>query len=311
MELRRRLRLVLAFIWLLDGVLQFQSIMFSRAFSTQILLPTAAGNPAWIKHSITWTSHLISHNPTAWDAFFALIQIALGIGIAWRPTVKLALSASIVWALLVWWFGEGLGGIVTGGANPITGAPGAVLIYALLAVLLWPTRPRDGTASFVAARSIGAPAARLVWLVLWGGLAYFTLQPANRSPQGLHDKIAGLTAGEPTWIATIDRNVSNVLAHHGLEVSIIVAIVLAVAAVGVFLPTRAARVTLAVAILYAAAIWVVGENFGAIFTQTATDPNSGPLLALLAVAYWPLTSKAATPTAEQDSPVDTPISVRW
>jgi hypothetical protein len=37
----------------------------------------------------------------------------------------------------------------------------------------------------------------------------------------------------------------------------------------------------------AAVIWVVGEAFGAIFTGAGTDPNSGPLLALLALAYWP------------------------
>jgi len=30
-----------------------------------------------------------------------------------------------------------------------------------------------------------------------------------------------------------------------------------------------------------------GENFGAIFSGSATDPNSGLPLALLAVAYWP------------------------
>jgi hypothetical protein len=30
-------------------------------------------------------------------------------------------------------------------------------------------------------------------------------------------------------------------------------------------------------------IWLVGENFGAIFSGSATDPNSGLPLALLAV----------------------------
>jgi hypothetical protein len=33
-------------------------------------------------------------------------------------------------------------------------------------------------------------------------------------------------------------------------------------------------------------IWVVGENFGALFTNGATDVNSGPLLILLSLAYW-------------------------
>ena len=35
-------------------------------------------------------------------------------------------------------------------------------------------------------------------------------------------------------------------------------------------------------------IWVFGENFGGLLTGQATDPNTGPLLILLAAAYWPL-----------------------
>ncbi len=45
----------------------------------------------------------------------------------------------------------------------------------------------------------------------------------------------------------------------------------------------------------AAIIWVVGENFGAIFTGSATDPNSGLLLALLAFAYWPAKTTETIP----------------
>jgi hypothetical protein len=33
---------------------------------------------------------------------------------------------------------------------------------------------------------------------------------------------------------------------------------------------------------------VFGEAFGQLLTGGATDPNSAPLLALLALAYWPL-----------------------
>ena len=296
-------------IWLLDGVLQFQSIMFSRAFSGQILLPTAIGNPSWIAQSITWASHTISHHSTTYDALFAFVQIAIGIGIAWRPTVKLALATSIVWGLAVWWFGEGLGLILTTRATPLTGAPGAVLIYALLAVLLWPTRPRDPDRD-VRCRPVDrqATAARLVWVVLWGGLAYFTIKPSSRAPQALHDTIAGQASGEPSWIQVIDRNVSHLLAHHGLEVSIIFAIVLSVVAVGVFLPAPGARIMLGLALLVAAAIWVVGENFGTIFSRAATDPNSGPLLALLAITYWPLRSagQPASPSLAETPKSSTP-----
>jgi hypothetical protein len=40
-------------------------------------------------------------------------------------------------------------------------------------------------------------------------------------------------------------------------------------------------------------IWIFGEAFGVIFTGGGTDPNSGPLLALLALTYWPVTTITA------------------
>ena len=33
--------------------------------------------------------------------------------------------------------------------------------------------------------------------------------------------------------------------------------------------------------------WAAGEHFGSLFSGTATDPNSGPLLLLIAAAFWP------------------------
>jgi hypothetical protein len=59
-------------------------------------------------------------------------------------------------------------------------------------------------------------------------------------------------------------------------------------AVGVFLPPPLARGTLILALVVAAVIWVFGEAFGTILAGGGTDPNSAPLLALLALAYWPL-----------------------
>ena len=134
---RRALQLGLAAIWLLDGVLQYQAFMFTKAFS-QMIGGTATGNPAVIAKPITWNATLVEHHLVLANAIFATIQLLIGLGIAFRPTVRVALAASIVWALGVWWFGEGLGGVLSGAASPLNGAPGAVIIYALLAVLLWP-----------------------------------------------------------------------------------------------------------------------------------------------------------------------------
>jgi hypothetical protein len=295
-DARRWLQLSLAAIWLLDGVLQFQSFMFTRAFS-QMIGATATGNPAVVASPISWDARLVGHHPVALNAAFATIQLLLALGIAWRPTVRIGLGASVAWALGVWWFGEGLGAVLTGSASPVNGAPGAVIIYALLAVLLWPAdRASSSSAasagsSFVAARPIGPQLARLLWLTLWGSLAYFAVQSANRTPQGLHDMITTMSSGEPGWLVSVDRNAASLLAGQGGTASVILAIVLGVIAASTFLPVPAARAGLVLAVVTAAAIWVVGEALGGLFTGTGTDPNSGPLLALLAIAYWPARTK--------------------
>jgi hypothetical protein len=296
-DARRLLQLGLAAIWLLDGVLQYQSFMFSSGFN-QMLAGTAPGNPAVIAHPITWAAGIIAHHAAATNAAFATIQVLLGLGIALRATVRPALAASIVWAVAVWWFGEGLGGILNGAASPVNGAPGAVILYALLAVLLWPASSDAGTrAPFVAARTVGARTARALWLVLWGSLAYFAVTSANRTAQGLHDMVAAMAAGEPGWLASADRGAASLLAHRGLAASVVLAVLLAVVAVGVFLPVPAARAALVLAVVLALMIWVVGQDFGTILAGGATDVNSGPLLVLLALAYWPGRGPAAPPPA--------------
>ena len=286
-DARRVLQLLLAATWLMDGMLQYQSFMYTEAFG-QMLGGTAAGNPGIIARSISWNAALVTHHLVLLNTVFATIQLLLGLGIAYRPTVRLALAASIAWSLAVWWFGEGLGGVLSGGASPVSGGPGAVILYALLAVLLWPADRPGVTAPSVAFRAVGAPVARLLWLVLWGSLAYFALTPANRAPQALHDIIGSMTGGEPSWLAGLEKHAAAVLAHQGLTASIVLAVALIAIAVGIFLPPPLVRSALILALVVAAFIWVFGEAFGQILAGGATDPNSAPLLALVALAYWPL-----------------------
>jgi hypothetical protein len=300
----RRLRLTLAAVWLIDAALQYQPFMFTKAFG-QMLAGSAQGNPPVIADPITWSAAIIGHHPVAANAAFATIQLLFAIGIAWRPAVKFTLAASVAWSIAVWWLGEGLGGVLTGSASPWNGAPGAVIIYALLAVLLWPA-DRDASASFVAGRPVGRLPARLLWLALWGSMAYFALQAASMAPQGLHDMVSSMASGEPGWIAAIDQGAAALLAQHGQQASAVLAVAFEIIAIGIFLPAPAARVAVILAVAAAAVIWVIGENFGAIFTGSATDPNSGLLLGLLAAAYWParnIVTAAATgqPTIGADS----------
>jgi len=288
-DARRVLQLALAAIWLLDGLLQYQSFMYTQAFGLMIG-GTAQGNPGVIARPISWNAALVEHHLVLLNTVFATIQLLLGLGIAYRPTVRVALAASIAWSLGVWWFGEGLGGVLSGGVSPVNGAPGAVILYALLAVLLWPADRPGVTAPFVAAQAVGAPVARLLWLALWGSLAYFALTPANRAPQALHDMLVDMTGGEPGWVTGLEIHAASVLANQGLAASIVLAVALIVIAVEVVLPPPLARGTLILALVVAAFIWVFGEAFGQLLAGGATDPNSAPLLALLALAYWPRTT---------------------
>ncbi len=287
-DARRILQLILATVWLIDGLLQLQPFMFTagpRGFSG-MLDSMASGNPHVVAQTITWNASLVDHHAVATDAAFALIQILIGLGIAWRVTVKPAMAASLVWALAVWWFGEGLGGVLHGSATPIDGGPGAVLFYALLAVLLWPA-DRMAEAPFTAASAVGTRAAKVVWVVVWVGLAVLALLGSGRAPQGMQSLIRSLNSGEPGWLANIDRHAASASNGHGLVIALTFVVISLVVAVGVYLPRRASQATLVLGMVTAVAIWVFGQNFGMVLAGGATDPSSGPLVIVLVLAYWP------------------------
>jgi hypothetical protein len=285
---RRALQIALGTVWLFDTALQFQPYMFSKMFPAMMLAPSGmGGEPAFVSGPVLGAARLFSSAPAAWNALFATTQLALAIGLLCRPTVRAALAGTVAWALVVWWLGEGLGGLFTRAADPLTGAPGAALLYAFLAVLLWPPRAAavgpslsggtasggitaGGTASGIgrAGTSVadGSPLARharLAWLVLWGALAVLILRaPASAAP---------LTAVGGTRAA---------LVIVGLTVAF------ALAAGGILIPATV-RPAVLIAAVAAAFVWAAGEHFGSAFSGSATDLNSGPLLLLIAAAFWP------------------------
>jgi hypothetical protein len=265
--------------------------MFTSDFAKTVLAPSAAGNPAWIAASIHWAAHLVEAQPLAWNVVFAVVQVALGLGIAFRPTLRIALAGSIAWALIVWWFGEGLGGLLTGGANALNGAPGGVLLYAVLAVLLWPVGVDGGATrrlGFVAERPVGPIVAKAVWVVLWAGLAALNLLPGNLASGAVHDTVAGMGDGQPIWIQASVNGLAALSHGNGTWLTIVGTIVLLAIAIGVFLPPRWQRLAVIVAVIASAFIWLAGQALGAYFGGQSTDPNSGPLLILIALAYRPL-----------------------
>ncbi|HEY3952488.1 MAG TPA: hypothetical protein VGM53_03875 [Streptosporangiaceae bacterium] len=300
---RRRLQIALGLVWLADAALQFQPYMFTRPFASQMLTPAAAGNPAFLASPALWATRLIGHDVPAWNSSFALLQMAIAAGLLWRPTVRAALAASTAWSLGVWWIGEGLGGVLTGTASPVTGAPGAVILYGLLAVLAWPTcGTRPGPGDLAAASPLRRHGSRAAWLVLWASSGYLVLQPAVRAPRALAGALAAGAAGEPGWLAAADRWAASAVGSHGLAVAVLLAVLFVLVAAGIFLRATT-RPALVLAVVLAVAVWVIGENFGEILTGMGTDPDTGPLLVLLAAAFWPLRPAAGAARAGRVRPV--------
>jgi hypothetical protein len=282
---RRVLQICLGLAWLLDAGLQFQPYMFGPFFVTQGIELSTAGSPGMVAGPVNWAAQVMLRHIAVYNAIFATIQLLIACGMFFRRTLKPALAASIVWALSVWWFGESLGGIFTG-SSPLAGFPGAVVLYALIAVLLWPAdraKARE-PASPALSGPLGATWANLLWLTLWGSFAYSLLLPGNRAP-GAIAQIFSTTDGQPDWLVSLMNGMSSLAGQRGTEISVVLAIACALVAAGVMVRS-AIKPALVVAMVLAVLIWIA-EGLGGIFTGQGTDPNTGVLLILLAACYWP------------------------
>ena len=79
-----------------------------------------------------------------------------------------------------------------------------------------------------------------------------------------------------------DDRVGTWAAHHGLL--LVILLVAAEALIGVGALARRTRVpAVALGLALTLALWVLGQDLGALYTGQATDPNAGPALALMAI----------------------------
>jgi hypothetical protein len=288
----RRVQTVLGCLWLLDGGLQFQSFMYSRGF-LRMLAAGAVGQPGWLHDSVIWGARFANGDIGVWNTLFALTQVLLGLGLLCRPLVKPALAASFVWVLVVWWFGEAFGMLFMNMAQPLTGAPGGVLIYALVGVLAWPADRPGGL--------LGIRGARTMWASLWIVMAWLWLLASSSSANATRDALTSV----PSGIGALDhlrRSVAGATAGHGLIIALVLAAVSAAIGIAVVADWHA-RDFLAAAIILNLVYWVIPQGLGGMLAGSATDPNAGPLFVLLAAAMYPLVSPRRGALAPEREPV--------
>jgi hypothetical protein len=289
---RRQVQIVLGLFWLLDGVLQLQPFMFGTGFATQVIAPTGNGQPIVVAGPVHWVASIIAAHPLPWGIAFAAVQLLIGIGLLIPRTARVALAVSIVWAAGVWYLGEGLSGLASGHVSLLNGAPGSALFYGVLGVAAWPHRDRSHE-----------PPARwlpLAWAVLWIGAAVFQALPGQNTGTAL----AALTSGGsgPGWLNGLDTSVSGWIVDHGLAA--VIGLVAAEALIGLgVLYRRTFAVATAAGFVLIVAIWLVGQDLGALNSGQSTDPNSGAIVAAMAIVlfrgrHW-FESAATVPALER------------
>jgi hypothetical protein len=277
---RRDLQITLGVLWLIDAGLQFQPSMFSTRFATEVIGSAGAGQASFVSAPIDHAVHVVSAHPLPYNAVFASLQLAIGCGLLLRRAVVPALVASIVWSLTIWYLGEGLGGLT--GPNPslLTGAPGAALLYVVLAAAAWP----------IPGAHRAEPARWLVfaWAGYWVGGAILQLWHGPRIGPDLAATVAELANGAPGWLSQFDFSLARNIQHLSSVVIDGFIAVQALIGLAIFTPQfilhRSRQIALFSGFLVCCAFWIIGPGFSQLISGHGTDPNTPPLVVIVGVA---------------------------
>jgi len=303
---RTFLRRAIGIIWIVDGLLQAQPAM-PGGFAKQIVAANAIGQPHWLANLLNWEIYFWQAHPLDLAVGTVFIQVGLGVAIlAGGDTVigKAALWASIAWGLFVWVGGEAMGGILISRATEMMGAPGAVLVYVAAACLLlapiriWETGHvyrgiRMGVGGLLL---FGAILQAIPWEGFWTGSGLSAMFRAMASvPQ------PGVFSGPVLAVAHFAQ--SDPVLLNSLFIG-----VMAVLGAGL-LSGRSPRPWTMATLVWLAISWWIGQDFGALGSRTATDPNLSPLVAVMLVCAW-IGTRAETAPAQVEAVPSVTNSIR-
>ena len=274
---------MLGALWLLDAALQAQPHLFGAEWWHDDLAQSVMGQPSPIARSILWVVNRMAGHSAVWNTSFVIAEAILGLCLLAGRLERAAITASIPWALGIWWIGEGFGSLPSGFGLSAAGSPGPVLLYPLLGLLAWPSpseRPR------LPPSAVHADGALAGWAALWVGGAAMLLPWKFAPGRVLQANLEEHSVDQPRWLAGIAHHTYQLVGAHPLLVPVALATAEVLVGLGV-LHGRSQRMALAVGILLSVVFWVVFQELGGIVGGDATDPGIAPLLVLLAFAMWP------------------------
>ncbi len=295
---RKVLQRILGVLWLIDGLLQFQPQMFTMNMVNGIMKPMLTGQPGFVGPSLQFIVTQTTLHLTAVNLLIAIVQVLLGVSFLVLPNrwIKVSVVISIVWAFIVWYGGEGMSMLLTGQSSILTGAPGAVLLYPLLGLAIWPREQSSGDRSGETTKTAdeGLLSRRVLRWVLagfWVFAALLQLQP-NWWQAGQISQSTGALIGQgglnTVIVDPVLQGISNITANAEIPLNIILIVVFLALGIGLaVVKDQQVRPFLIASLVLSVIIWYLTQGFGMILTGMATDFNSGLLLVLLALSCWP------------------------
>jgi len=288
----RRLRRILGVIWVVDGLLQLQPHMFGMNMINGIMGPMINSQPGLIARNLAWITSVTQQNLFFVNVLVASVQISIGVLLVTGYWVRQAIVGSALWALVVWYGGEGMSMLLTGQGGILTGAPGAVLLYPLIGFAVYPREaPAEPLTPEHYPTLLSRRALTAVLGCLWMFLGLLQLQPYWWQQGQIAQTMRSMT-GNGGWDGVLVdpslNGMASVVAHSEILVnSILAAVCFTIGLALLLFRGPKLRWALGASIVVSLAVWWFAEAVGMIFSGMSTDFNSGLLLILLALACWP------------------------
>ena len=139
---------------------------------------------------------------------------------------------------------------------------------------------------------LGGTGSLLAWAAIWLFEAVIWLFPFNRTANSITDQLTDTANGEPGWYAHFLTSTGHAFAGTGIWMAAILATVSVIIGLGP-LVSRRSGIYIGIGIALALLYWITGEGLGELLTFGGTDPNNGPIIALIGLSVLPLVPEPA------------------